>query len=166
MGEPDGAPLARRERIERAARAAFAGDLRAAPRTSLRAGCAVDSYDEPPSFDEQLDAPTDEYLERHAFWGLAHVDADSWRHYLPQLMAYAFAHMADPHMAVEGLLHNLRPPERDPPRLGTLSAAQEAVVVAFLEELAFAEDSANQALAMQVLDEWWLPGGRYRPPRP
>jgi hypothetical protein len=81
-------------------------------------------------------------------------------------MAYAFAHMADPHMAVEGLLHNLRPPERDPPRLGTLSAAQEAVVVAFLEELAFAEDSANQALAMQVLDEWWLPGARYRPPRP
>jgi hypothetical protein len=70
--------------------------------------------------------------------------------------------MDDPKMAVEGLLHNLRPPDREPPRLASLTAEQEAVIVAFLEEVAFSEDSANRDFAMQVLEEWWIPDALYR----
>ena len=68
-------------------------------------------------------------------------------------------------MAVEGVLHNLRPPDREPPRLASLSAEQEAVIVAFLEEQAFSDDSANREFDMQVMEEWWIPGALYRPTR-
>jgi hypothetical protein len=70
--------------------------------------------------------------------------------------------MDDPEMAVEGLLHSLRPPDREPPRLASLTAEQEAVIVALLEEVAFSEDSANSDFAMQVLEEWWIPNALYR----
>lgn len=65
-------------------------------------------------------------------------------------------------MAVEGLLHNLRPPDSEPSRLASFTAEQEALIVAFLEEAAFSEDSANRDFAIQVLEEWWLPDALYR----
>ena len=66
-------------------------------------------------------------------------------------------------MAPEGLLYSLRPPDRQPPRLATLTPEQEAVIVAFLEALAFSDDTRlYQEDAMQILDEWWLPNARYR----
>lgn len=142
---------------------AFRADLQAAPLKTLRGGNAEDSYDVAPPPDPVLDEPTDEYLEAYTFWGLGFLDAASWRHYLPYLIDYAFRHMDDPRMAVEGVLHNLRPPDRDPPRLASLSAEQEAVIRAFLDELAFSDDSANRDFAMQVMEEWWVPGALYRP---
>ncbi|MDD5329721.1 MAG: hypothetical protein PHX38_06940 [Sulfuricella sp.] len=153
---------ATRSDIRRRAGEAFQADALAAPTKTLRGGYAEDSYDIAPPPDPVLDALTDEYLETYTFWGFAYLDPASWRHYLPRLIDYALGHMDDPKMAVEGLLHNLRPPDRDPPRLASLTAEQEAVIVAFLEEVAFSEDSANRNFAMQVLEEWWIPGALYR----
>lgn len=151
-----------RAAISRRASEAFAADALTAPRMTLRGGYAEDSYDVAPPPDPEIDRLTDAYLEAYTFWGIAYLDPASWRHYLPHLIAHAFRHMDDPGMAVEGLLHSLRPPDREPPRLATLSAEQEAVIVAFLEEVAFSEDSANRDFAMQVLEEWWLPDALYR----
>jgi Family of unknown function (DUF6714) len=151
-----------RSAIIRKAREAFQADLQAAPRMTLRGGYAEDSYDQVPAPDPKLDKLTDAYLEAYTFWGLAYLDPASWRHYLPHLIDYAFRHMDDPKMAVEGLLHNLRPPDREPPRLASLTAEQKAVIVAFLNEAAFSEDSANQEFAMQVMEEWWIPDALYR----
>jgi hypothetical protein len=36
------------------------------PPMTLRAGNAVDSYDLPTAYDEQLDQPTDEYLQHNS----------------------------------------------------------------------------------------------------
>jgi hypothetical protein len=67
-------------------------------------------------------------------------------------------------MVVEALIRSLRPPDRYPPRLATLTAEQEAVVVAFLETLALGEGFGHlQHDAQQALEEWWLPGARHRP---
>lgn len=151
-----------RSEIRRRAGEVFHADALAAPRMTLRGGYAEDSYDSAPPPDPVLDEPTDAYLETYTFWGLAYLDPASWRHYLPRLINYSLRHMDDPKMAVEGLLHSLRPPDRDPPRLASLTADQEAVIVAFLEEVAFSEDSANRYFAMQVLEEWWLPDALYR----
>ena len=151
-----------RAEICRHAFEAFRADAEAVPAMTLRGGYAEDGYDIAPPYDPALDEPTDAYLETYTFWGLAYLDAASWRHYIPRLIAYAFRHMQDPAMAVEGLLHNLRPPDREPPRLGSLTPGQEAVIVEFLTEVAFSEDSANRDFAMQVLEEWWLPGALYR----
>lgn len=142
---------------------AFRSEAASRPLTSLRGGYALDSYEIPRPFDVVLDRPTDEYLERYAFWGLAHLDPLSWRHYLPRLMEYALHHPKDSAMVVEGLLFNLRPPDREPPRLGSLSGAQEAVVAAFLRAIAAAQDSGNREFAEQVLQEWWVPGALHRP---
>ena len=66
-------------------------------------------------------------------------------------------------MAPEGLLYSLRPPDRDPPRLASLTPEQKAAIVAFLEALAFDDNAAYyQADALQILEEWWLPNARYR----
>jgi hypothetical protein len=141
---------------------AFSADAVTTPQMTLRGGYAADSYDFAPPYDPELDKLTDTYLEDYTFWGLAHLDPASWRHYLPYLIDYTFRHLDDPKMAVEGLLHNLRPPDREPPRLASLTAEQEAVIVAFLEDMAFGEDSANRDFAMQVLEEWWIPDARHR----
>ena len=153
-----------RDEIVRRAYAAFQRDYAAAPAMTLRGGDAEDSYRTPPPYDPQLDAPTDEYIAAYTFWGLIYLDAASWRHYLPQLIDYSFRHIGDPNtMAPEGLLNSLRPPDRDPPRLGSLTPEQEAVIVAFLEELAFSDDAEFfHDDAMQILEEWWLPNARYR----
>lgn len=151
-----------RSEIRHRAGEAFQTDVLAIPRMTLRGGYAEDSYDFAPPFDPVLDEVTDTYLEAFTFWGLAYLDSASWRHYLPQLIDYAYRHKDDPAMVVEGLLHNLRPPDREPPRLASLTLEQEAVIVAFLEDMAFSEDFANRDFAMQVLEEWWIPGALYR----
>lgn len=151
-----------RSEISRRASEVFHTDILATPRMTLRCGYAEDSYDFALPPDPVLDELTDTYLETYTFWGLAYLDPASWRHYLPHLIDYTFRHMDDPKMAVEGLLHNLRPPDREPPRLASLTAEQEAVIVAFLEEVAFSEDSANRDFAIQVLEEWWIPDALYR----
>ena len=101
------------------AHAAFAADAAAAPALTLRGADAVDSYDLPPVSDPALDTPDDAYLERYAFWALPHLDAASWRHYLPRLIDYALRnlHEAGP-MVIDGLLASLRPPDREPPAWG------------------------------------------------
>lgn len=107
----------------------------------------------------------DDYLEKYAFSGLSFLDPLSWRHYLPRLIDYALRHIHsnDPGtMAIDGLLWSLRPPDRKPPRLGSLTTEQQAVVIAFLDEAAFSDDSAYQDLAMQVLEEYWVPKALYR----
>jgi hypothetical protein len=145
------------------ARAAFQADGARVPPMTLRGGAAVDSYDVAPPHDPALDGLDDAYLEAHAYWALPHLDAASWRHYLPALIDYALRHLDDPGtMVVEGLLASLRPPDRDPPRLGSLSAEQEAVMTATLDVLAFDARSVNRDFAMQVLEEYWVPNALYR----
>jgi hypothetical protein len=140
------------------ARSAFRDDLASPPPMSLRGGNDVDGYDYPSPFDAAADSPTTEYLETHAFWGLPHLDAVSWRHYLPHLIEYALAHPDDPRMVIEGLVASLRPPDREPPRLASLTGEQAAAVTAFLEHLAFGEPpEPHTGDAQRALDEWWWP---------
>lgn len=148
-----------REQIVRRAFEAFRADLESVPTITLRGGDALDSYDEPPPYDAALDEPNDAYLEAWAFNALNFLDPQSWRHYLPRLIDYALRNIASHApgtMAIDGLLWSLRPPDRDPPRLGSLTPAQKDVVVAALDQLAFADDSVYRADAMQVMEEWWL----------
>ena len=150
--------------IVRRAFEAFRNDADAVPPLTLRGGCAVDDYDEAEPFDPARDDPSDAYIETFTFWGLGYLDAQSWRHYLPRLIGYTFRRPDDPGMAVEALVRSLRPPDRYPPRLATLTADQEAVVVAFLETLALGDVAGHvQVDAQQALEEWWLPGARHRP---
>ncbi len=143
----------------------FEADAAAPPATSLRGGAAIDSYADPPPFDPEVDKPTDEYVRTYTFDGLNYLDAQSWRHYLPRLIEYALdCRSASLGMAVEGLLWSLRPPDRVPPRLGSLSKEQEEVVVSFLEHLAFSDEAVpERELVLQVMEEWWIPGALYRP---
>jgi hypothetical protein len=142
---------------------AFRADAASTPPLTLRGGNAVDSYVPATPFEPADDEPTDAYLEGFTFWGLGYLDARSWRHYLPRLLEYAFTHPEDPAMVTEALVRSLRPPDRYPPRLRTLSADQEAVVRAFLEQIALGDASPHlQAEAQQALEEWWLPNARCR----
>lgn len=147
------------------AEAAFAREAGAPPPLTLRGASAVDGYDPPEPYDAALDAPSDAYVERHAFWAMPYLDATSWKHYLPRLLRYAAARPDDPAMVVEALVRSLRPPDREPPRLATLAPEQEAVVVAFLERLALADDAGEGTAgdAARALEEWWLPGAALRP---
>src|SRR5262249_26519820 len=142
-------------------REAFAADQAAVPSMTLRQADAIDSYAEPPPRDDS-DALTDNYLERYC-WGLNHLDPASWRHYL-----FAFADLAQRRLgtgsnAVDALINSLRPPDRDPPRLASLTPAQEAAIRELLELLAFSAGSAWQAQACQALEEWWVEDALYRP---
>jgi hypothetical protein len=151
--------------IVRRAYEAFRAEADTRPPMSLRGGNAVDGYDAPPPHDAALDEATGDYLERH-HWGIAHLDAASWRHYLPRLVEHALAHVSDPaSAATEAFLFSLRPPDRDPPRLGSLDHAQERVVADFLHSLAFGAGSAWSDDAMVALEEWWGPAPLYRPGR-
>ena len=142
----------------------FRTDVAVPPPLTLRGGNAVDSYNQPMPFDPAEDEPTDAYLEGFAFWGLGYLDARSWRHYLPRLIDYAFRRPNDPAMVTEALVRSLRPPDRYPPRLATLSADQEDVVRSFLEQAALGDAIPHvQAEAQQALEEWWLPNARCRP---
>ena len=142
----------------------FRADAAVPPPLTLRGGDAVDSYNQPIPFDPAGDEPTDAYFEGFAFWGLGYLDARSWRHYLPRLIAYAFRRPNDPAMVTEALVRSLRPPDRYPPRLATLSADQEDVVRSFLEQAALGGAFPHvQEEAQQALEEWWLPNARCRP---
>jgi len=157
------------EDISRRAFEVFRAEVGAVPPMTLRGGDAVDRYDEPPPYDPAIDEPTDAYLEKCTHSGLAYLDTSSWRHYLPRLVDYALRHIHNRTpgaMAIDGLLSSLRPPDREPPRLGSLSPAQEAMVVAFLDALAFDENSVYQDFAMQVLEEYWVPHALHRERRP
>jgi len=150
--------------IVRRAFEAFKAELESSPPLTLRGGCAVDGYDRPEPFDATRDQPIDEYLEGFTFWGLVYLDARSWRHYLPRLIDYALRRPHDPAMVVEALVRSLRPPDRYPPRLASLSSEQEAVVVTFLEQVALGDLASDvRAEAQQALEEWWRPNPRSRP---
>ena len=149
------------EQLQRV-RDAFRDDLATPPPLTLRGANAVDSYDEPVPYDADADAPSDEYLERFAFWAMPYLDARSWRHYLPRFVEYTLAHPGDEHMVTEALVRSLRPPDRVPPRLATLTAEQEAVIVELLEMLAVDERQRAREDALAALEEWWLPGARQR----
>jgi hypothetical protein len=137
--------------------AAFSAEGSAFPPMTLRGGDALDLDRPAPPFDVLVDAISDEYLEAHP-WGSGYLDATSWRHYLPFMMAYALRHLAEASDVTDALLTSLRPPERTPPRLGSLGKAQETAVLRFLDVLAYSEDSASRDLAAVVLSEWWTPG--------
>jgi hypothetical protein len=153
-----------RDELAQRAFGVFREDAASPPALSLRGGCEVDSYRRAEPYAENSDAPTDEYLERFAFWGLVYLDAHSWRHYLPRLIEYARTHAEDRAMVVEALVRSLRPPDRYPPRLATLTPEQESVVVGFLEGVALGDLAPGLADdAQQALEEWWLPNPRSRP---
>jgi len=137
--------------------AAFARDAQSFPATTLRSGDALDAGRAPIPHEVLADAVSDAYLEAHP-WGVGWLDPHSWRHYLPFMMEYALRHAAQPSDVTDALLTSLRPPDRNPPRLGSLSKEQETVVLRFLDVLAHAPDSATMDLAIQVLSEWWTPG--------
>ncbi len=145
----------------------FHDELVKIPPMTLRGGDAVDSYDLPPPYDEELDQPTDDYLQQYAYFALPHLDALSWRYYLPFLIDYSLRHATaeappESSLVVEGTLSSLRPPDREPPRLSVLKAEQELVIIKFLDILAFDERSDYQDYGMQVLEEYWIPGALYR----
>lgn len=136
---------------------AFHLDLGVRPGTTLRGGDALDSYNEPPPYDAVLDAPTNAYLERYAVHALPYLDPASWRHYIPTLVTYSLArNPPESSMATEGFLRSLRPPDRDPPRIKSLTAEQRVAVERFLVAMAFEEPMRRDGqLALEVLQEWW-----------
>jgi hypothetical protein len=148
--------------LSTAAFAAFASDVAETPPISLRAGNALDDGSKPPPNDKEADALTDKYLEQN-YWGLPHLDAASWRHVLPFFLDYALRHMERPSNAVDGLLNSLRPPDRTPPRLASLSLEQEQIVAQVLDVLCFSPESAYHELACQTTEDWWEPNAMYRP---
>jgi len=141
----------------------FATELARAPAMTLRCGDALDEYRQAPVYDACLDRVTDAYLERYCA-GLSYLDAASWRHYLPSYAEYALRDPARSRLGIDAFLNTLRPPDRDPPRLASLSNEQEGLIREMLEVLAFSSDSAYQLGACQVLEEWWIENPLYRNP--
>ena len=151
--------MASPEEIVQAASEAFPAEV---PAMTLRQGDAVDSYR---AANETLpgagDSPTDSYLESY-HWGIAHLDAHSWKCYLPCLIRYAVRHCHDgSSLVIDAFLQSLRPPDREPPRLASLDKKQATVIVAALDFLAFNKESAHQDFALQVLEEYWIPNSLY-----
>ena len=141
--------------------AAFASEAAAGPAITLRGGNDLDDYKPPSAFDPIVDSISDAYLEEYA-WGMGYLDAASWRHYLPHLIAFSVRHLQQGSNVIDALLNSLRPPDREPPRLAALSATQQSVITEFLDLLAFSKESVHQELACQALEEWWAPGALYR----
>jgi hypothetical protein len=144
------------------AKLAFRADADRPPHLTLRGGDALDNHASPPPFDEALDEATDAYLEKFS-WGIAHLDPASWRHYVPRLIEYAIEHRTVASgLVIDAFLSSLRPPDRTPPRFGSLSNDQEAAIVAILDILAFSTESAWAREAAIALEEYWAPGSLYR----
>ena len=128
------------------------------PVLSLRQGDEIDSYHA--STPDVL--PVDwrgvserELEERH--WGFTHLDAESWRFYLPAFLAYSVRHFTrGGSLVIVACLSNLRPPDREPPRFKTLAERQRQAVVNVLEFLAFDRESGFMNDACQVLEEYWI----------
>ena len=139
----------------------FAIDVLQIPTITLRGGNELDEYKSPSPFDLSLDKITDAYLEAYP-WGINYLDAQSWRHYLPYLVEYALRHLDEGGFVVECLISSLRPPDREPPRLGSLTSRQKIKISQLLHILAFDPRSAHQEFACQVLEEWWIPDALYR----
>ena len=137
--------------------AAFSAEGSAFPPMTLRGGDALDRNHPAPPFDVLVDAISDEYLEAHP-WGSGYLDATSWRHYVPFMMEYALRHITEASDVTDALLTSFRPPDRNPPRLGSLTKVQETAVLRFLDVMAHSETSASMDLAAVVLSEWWTPG--------
>lgn len=132
------------------------------PSLSLRGASALDDHASPPPFDPEEDAPTSAYLEKH-YWGLAHLDAGSWKYYLPVLCNHALSNIKNANSnAVGAFLQSLRPPDREPPRFASLSEDEKRAVVSLLDRLAFDDSSAWQQEAITALEEYWGPGAIYR----
>ena len=128
------------------------------PVRSIRQGDEVDSYS-PPTHDE-LPADwrdvSEQELEKH-HWGFTHLDAESWRFYLPAFLSYSVRHSSrGESLVIVACLSNLRPPDRVPSRFSTLSEDQRQTVVRVLEYLAFDRESDFAADACQVLEEYWI----------
>ncbi|WP_123635645.1 DUF6714 family protein [Marinobacter sp. R17] len=137
-------------------------NLPSEPPISLRGGDALDEHREVPAYEPSIDKLSPDYLETY-FWGITYLDAISWRYYLPYLLGYAIQKVSDPNSnAVDHFLSNLRPPDRQPPRFGSLSSGEQSVVVSVLEKLAFSEESVWQDQAIVALEEYWGPGALYR----
>ncbi|BAU63055.1 hypothetical protein STA3757_04100 [Stanieria sp. NIES-3757] len=149
------------KKISQRAYVVFHNDSLKIPPMTLRAGNAVDSYKLPPPYDEQLDKPTDDYLQQFAYFALPYLNALSWRYYLPFLIDYSLRHATaevptQSCLTIEGTLSSLRPPDLEPPRLSVLTTEQKSVIVDFLELLALDDRSNYRDYAMQVLEEYWL----------
>jgi hypothetical protein len=132
------------------------------PTLTLREGDAIDSHSPRPARAlDQSDEPTDDYLKRYSR-GIAHLDPQSWRAYLLALMAFAVKHRsASDFLVIQFTLSSLRPPDRVPLRLASLAAPQREAVVSFLTSLGFDAESAFQDLALQVMQEYWIPSPLY-----
>jgi hypothetical protein len=143
---------------------AFSADVESQPVITLRGGDCLDDYRDPPPFDPDLDAASDEYLESF-HWGVGYLDAASWRHYLPALTDYTVRHFNKGTLVGEALVWSLCAPDRNPPRLATLTQPQEEVVTRLLEFLAFTDGSGHQDSACRAIDEWWSAYALYRPGR-
>src|SRR3982750_2144621 len=91
------------------------------PPLTLRGGNALDDGLVAPPFDPVLDRPTADYFEAN-HCGISYLDPTSWRYYLPLLQAFALQNLGNPNsLAIESFISSLRPPDRDPPRLESLS---------------------------------------------
>ena len=145
-------------------RDAFSGDVEGKPVITLRGGDCLDDHRDAPPFDPDLDAASDEYLESF-YWGVGYLDAASWRHYLPILTDYAVRHFDSGTLVGEALVTSLCAPDRNPPRLATLTHTQEEAVTHLLEFLAFTDGSGHQDSACRAIDEWWSSDALYRPAR-
>jgi hypothetical protein len=134
----------------------------AAPPLTLRGGNALDDGLVVPAYDPRLDEPTSEYFEAN-HCGISYLDPVSGRYYLPLLQDYALQNIRNgSSLAIESFISSLRPPDRVPPRLESLSPAEKATVVAFLDRLAFDDASAWKSQAITALEEYWAPGALYR----
>ncbi len=133
-----------------------------APRISLRAGTALDDHTDVTVYDPSIDRLSADYLETY-FWGISYLYLVSWRYYLPYLLAYAHQKVSDPNSnAVGQFLLNLRPPDSQPPRFGSLSSVERSLVVSVLDKLAFSDEAVWQDQAIVALEEYWGPGALYR----
>lgn len=133
------------------------------PLLSLRQADEIDSYSTPTPDVSPADwrnVPDHELEAYH--WGFTHVDADSWRFYLPTFLAYSVRYLScEGSLVVAVCLSNLRPPDRVPSRFGTLTDSQRQVVISVLEFLAFDPESQFSAEACQVLEEYWIENPLY-----
>ena len=132
------------------------------PSITLRSGNEIDDYNDTLPFDALLDEPTDEYLETYDI-GINYLDADSWKFYLPILINFTLRnYTTNTSMVIDSFIASLRPPDREPPRLGALSKQQEEIIVKVLDILAFDEKSIFKGEAILALEEYWAPGALYR----
>jgi len=137
--------------------AAFSADATHAA-FSLRQGDEIDSYNTPTPDAAPVDwrNVSDDELETH-HWGFTHLDAESWRFYLPAFLSYSVRHLSSgDSLVIDVCLNNLRPPDREPSRFHTLNDCQRRTVISVLEFLAFESESRFSSDACQVLEEYWI----------